>query len=142
MFSTCSKDKFEATQPVYITVEDFTFTTDPLNQGSNSSNISDAWIYINDDLVGAYELPATIPVLREGNVELKVFAGIKDNGINASRKRYVMYDPHVEQVNLVKGESFTVEPSITYNPAVQFPWLEDFENVSKISWTNEPYQAQ
>ncbi len=130
MFSTCSKDKYEATVPTYITIEGFTLTTDYGNEGSNSSNISDAWVYVNDDLVGVYELPATFPVLKEGNVELKVYAGIKDNGISASRARYLMYDPHIEQINLVKGESIKIDPYITYNTDVKFDWLEDFENVS------------
>lgn len=130
MFSTCSKDKYEATVPTYITIDKFSFITDYANEGSNSSNITDAWVYVNDDLIGAFELPATFPVLKEGNVELKVYAGIKDNGIAASRARYLLYAPHVEQLELVKGESIKIDPQITYHPDAKFSWLEDFENVS------------
>ena len=130
LFSTCSKEKYEATLPTYITIESIVLTTDYANEGSASSAISDAWVYVNDDLIGVYELPATFPVLREGNVELKVFAGIKDNGISASRARYTLLDPHVQQVDLIKGETIKISPQFKYNSAVNFAWLEDFENVS------------
>ncbi len=116
--------------PVYISIDSITLTTNYANEGSASSNITDAWVFVNDDLVGVYELPATFPVLKEGNVEVKVYGGIKDNGISASRARYALYDPHVEQVNLVKGETIKITPSISYNPDVKFSWLEDFENAS------------
>ncbi|MDF1672428.1 MAG: hypothetical protein P1U41_02930 [Vicingaceae bacterium] len=130
IFSTCSKEKFEAQVPTYITINDISLSTNYATEGSSSENITDAWVYVNDELMGVYELPATFPVLIEGNVELKVFAGIKDNGIAASRARYLMFDPYVESVNLIPGETIEVEPSVTYNSGVNFRWLEDFENAS------------
>ena len=130
IFSTCSKEKFEAKIPTYITINDIAFTTNYASEGSTSENITDAWVYVNNDLMGVYELPTTFPVLIEGNVEVKVYAGIKDNGIAASRSRYLMYDPYVETLDLVAGESITLEPSVKYNSGVNFRWLEDFENAS------------
>ena len=130
LFSSCSKEKFEATVPAYISIDQITLSTDYANEGSNSSNISDAWVYVNDDLVGVFELPATFPVLKEGDVELKVYAGIKDNGITATRARYLLYDPHIEQVNLAKGQTIKVVPSVQYNKSAIFEWMEDFENAS------------
>ena len=57
-------------------------------------------VYINDDLVGVYELPAKFPVLKEGNVTVKVFAGIIDFAKDPPRGvKYPFYDPHVEQLN-------------------------------------------
>jgi len=130
IFSTCSKDNYEADVPAYVTINDIGFSTNYAQEGSASENITDAWVYANDDLVGVFELPATFPVLKKGNIELKVYAGIKDNGIAASRARYTMYDPYIENVNLVAGETIEVAPSVTYNSGVKFRWLEDFENAS------------
>ena len=127
---SCSKEKFEAKIPAYISIPSITLTTDYASEGSASSKITDAWVYINDDLVGVYELPAKFPVLKEGNVSVKVYAGIRDNGIAASRARYLMYDPHVEQVNLISGETIEITANIIYNAGVKFSWLEDFEGVS------------
>ena len=127
---SCSKDDYEAQVPTYISIDQITLTTNLSTEGSASSNITDAWVFINDDLVGVYELPATIPILKEGSATLKIFAGIKDNGIAASRTRYLLYDPHVEQVNLVKGETINISPQVVYNSDVKFSWIEDFENAS------------
>ena len=130
VLSSCSKEDFEVQVPTYITINSISLTTNLATEGSTSSNIVDAWVFLNDDLVGIYELPATFPVLKEGNATLKVFAGIKNNGIAASRTRYLLYDPHVEQINLVKGETIVVDPVVTYNGSTQFTWIEDFENAS------------
>lgn len=130
IFGSCSKEKMEATIPAYISVPSITLTTDYATEGSSSSNITDAWVFVNDDLVGVYELPAKFPVLKEGNVSIKIFAGIRDNGISASRARYLLYDPHVEQLNLIPGDTVDITANVRYNSATKFTWLEDFEGAS------------
>lgn len=130
IFFSCSKEKFEAKIPAYISVPSITLTTDYATEGSASSNITDAWVYVNDDLVGVYELPATFPVIKEGNSSVKIFAGIKDNGIAASRTRYLLYDPHVEQVDLIVGDTTEIVANVKYNSSTKFSWLEDFEGAS------------
>lgn len=130
IFNSCSKENYESQIPAYISIDQITLTTNLATEGSASSSITDAWVYINDDLVGVYELPATFPVLKEGLVNLKVYAGIKDNGIAASRARYLLYAPYSEQINLVKGETVKVIPQVIYDAGAKFTWLEDFENAS------------
>ncbi|MBL4593887.1 MAG: hypothetical protein JKX68_08740 [Flavobacteriales bacterium] len=130
ILSSCSKENYEAQLPTYISIDQITVTTDLATQGSSTSNITDAWVYVDDNLVGVFELPATFPVLKEGNVTMKVYAGIKDNGISSTRARYLLYDPHIEQLNLVKGETIKVNPNVTYASGAIFPWIEDFENPS------------
>ena len=129
-FFSCSKESYEAQTPTYISIDSIILSTNYSIEGSASSNITDAWVYINDDLVGVYTLPARFPTLKEGVANLKVYGGIKDNGIAATRTRYLLYDPHEEQVNLVKGETLNITPTITYKTGATFPWLEDFENAS------------
>ncbi len=128
-FFSCSKEDYEAQVPAYISIDKFTLTT-TAEQGSNSENITDAWVFINDDLVGIFELPAKFPILKEGNATLKVYAGIKENGVAANRTRYLGYAPHIQKVNLVKDETIIVNPQITYEPSIKFAWIEDFEKVN------------
>ncbi len=136
-FFSCTKKKLEATIPAYISIDKISFTTDPSTQGSNSENITDAWVYINDNLVGVYELPVTFPVLKEGNFKLEIFAGIKDNGISASRVRYPFYKGYVEQINLVKNKTIYIHPQVTYYSNTKFAWLEDFESAGlSFTYTN------
>lgn len=130
MLFSCSKDAFEAEIPSYITINSFSLTTNNALQGSNSEGITDAWVFINDDLIGTFELPARFPVLKKGNVTIKVFAGIKDNGVTQTRARYTLYAPHEEQILLAPKKEITIFPTITYTPDAKFAWLEDFESAS------------
>ena len=54
--------------PANIKINDITLT------GSSTENITDAWIYINDQLQGVYEIPALFPVLNIGSHKLRVRA--------------------------------------------------------------------
>ena len=43
--------------PSFIHIDDFIFNISNNNQGTNSEKITDAWIYVNGNLEGVYELP-------------------------------------------------------------------------------------
>ncbi|MCW8896718.1 MAG: hypothetical protein OQJ96_10305 [Flavobacteriales bacterium] len=128
--NSCSKDNFEAKVPSYITIDNFTVTSNYAVHGSSSSNITDVWVYINDDLVGTYELPARFPVIKEGTYNVKFYAGIKDNGVSGLRERYLFYTPHEEQITFEKGKEIKIEPKVSYISSTKTAWLEDFESPS------------
>ncbi len=128
LINSCSKDSFEAQIPTYISIDKFTVTSDYALYGSNSSNITDVWVYVNDDLIGTYELPARFPVLKEGTFNVKFYAGIKDNGVSGLRTRYLFYTPHQEQITFEKGKEIKIEPQVTYISTTKTAWKEDFES--------------
>ncbi|HOV12628.1 MAG TPA: hypothetical protein PLL90_12785, partial [Bacteroidales bacterium] len=66
--------------PSYIHIDKIDLNTTYEFDGSNSCKITDAWVYIDGDLQGIYELPATFPVLANGQHTIMVRAGIKLNG--------------------------------------------------------------
>lgn len=99
-------------------------------QGSNVHAIVDAWVYADKKLIGLFELPVTIPIIKSGNTEITVFAGIKRNGRTADRVAYPMYTPFVKMINLVPKQIDTLEPKVGYKEGVKFPWIEDFEDQS------------
>ena len=70
---SCKKDVNNI--PSYVSINSIALSSDA------TDNITDAWVYIDDNLQGVYELPANFPVLAEGKHSLRVRAGIKDNGI-------------------------------------------------------------
>ena len=86
--------------PSYMTIENIT-----LDQNS-THNITDAWVYIDDNLQGVYELPANFPLLAQGKHKLRVKAGIKDNGIAGTRIPYPFYSSYIveEQEDLLLTE--------------------------------------
>lgn len=124
LFFSCNK---EEPIPAYIRIDSFTFTTNYSVQGSASHKIQDAWIYIDDQLVGAFEMPCTVPVLYFGEHTLKVLPGVKENGISETRIPYPFYERYEAKVTLTAGQILTVAPTSTYAASADFSWMEDFE---------------
>ena len=116
--------------PSYIHINSIQLQiNDSIKEGSSSHKITDAWIFIDDELLGAYELPVTFPVLKEGKHILKIKAGIKVNGIANTRDQYPFYDFFTENINLIKGSTIEVSPVIEYYNTTVFKWIEDFDSV-------------
>jgi hypothetical protein len=114
--------------PSYITIDTISFeVTDP-KQGTSNQKITDAWVYINENLVGAFELPATFPVLAEGNQRLLVVGGIKINGIASSRTAYPFFRGFSQNISLKLKETLLVKPTEQYKPSTNFKYSTDFES--------------
>jgi hypothetical protein len=96
-------------------------------EGTSSSKIADAWVYIDEQLIGCFELPVTFPVLQEGVHTLKIRPGIKVNGISATRSPYPFYDFYVQSITLSKGVKQNITPVVKYLTSANFAGMEDFE---------------
>ena len=107
--------------PTYLKIDNIT-----LNEGNTTSNITDAWVYINDQTQGVYELPAKFPVLEEGIQTVRIKAGIKVNGIASSRIANPFYTSYYEDINFTPNETKTITPIVNYLDSIDF-FLEDFE---------------
>ena len=131
LFISCTNDSDEI--PAYIKIDSTIFNVKNSSQGSPSSSISDVWVYVNNTLVGAYEVPAFFPVLKSGQCSVIIRPGIKVNGIASTRMYYPFYSRDTFNVNLIPGEvtSFTgtLTPTFTYIPQTTFEWMEDFEDL-------------
>jgi hypothetical protein len=97
------------------------------NQGTDSHKISEHWCSVNDNLLGAYDLPCSIPVLESGSTKVRVQAGIKNNGVGSTRIRYPFYQPYDTIINAGAGESVTVTPVFQYFDNLQFDASRNFE---------------
>ncbi|HKK10423.1 MAG TPA: hypothetical protein VJ939_06270 [Bacteroidales bacterium] len=116
--------------PSYIRIDTVMVKGNPdINEGTLSHNITDAWVYIDDELIGTFELPATFPVLKEGEVDVVIKAGIKLNGVSSTRVPYPFYTDYVMNgVSLEKKEITTLIPEVTYQEESIIPWRESFED--------------
>lgn len=95
--------------PSYITIGNFTL------DGNSTHNITDAWVYIDDNLQGVYEIPANFPLLAQGSHKLRVKAGIKDNGIAGNRIPYPFYSSYI-----IDEQTFNPETTISITPVVSY----------------------
>ena len=113
-----------------IFINNIELETNP-NLGTKSSNITDAWLYIDDEFLGVYPLPAQIPVLKNGQQEIIIEAGIKKNGITASRMSYPYYIRFIINKELIPNQTCSISPIVNYN-IDNFPYQENFEGNGTI----------
>ena len=118
--------------PSYIYIDTIFLSTEP-GQGTNRHNITDAWLSVGPDLVGAFPLPALIPVLESGEEEVTVFGGVIQNGIGATRDVYPFYTRYTVAKNLIPGQIDTIRPTVEYTDNLTFLSMEDFETSNIIS---------
>jgi len=127
--TSCEKFTGEQSVPAYIQIDSLALNTNYATEGTKSQNITDAWVFVDDELVGTFQMPAIFPVLKRGNHQVKILAGIKKNGIAATRIVYEFYKPITWNVGL--NELDTVQLGIgstTYQSTTVFSWKEDFDN--------------
>lgn len=131
VFAQCNLINPEESIPSYIRIEPFTLETEAA-QGSSSEKITEGWLTVNGEFLGVYQLPAMVPVLQEGMVDIFLEAGIKDNGIGSTPDIYPFYEAYETQIELIPNQDFTINPSIGYIPDTRFSFIEDFESGSTI----------
>ena len=133
VYSSCQVYNPDEAIPSYIKVDKIILEQTP-GQPSNSYNFSDVWIYIDDNSIGAFELPAKLPVLKEGYHSISIFPGIKINGISSMRGVYPFLSSFKQNINLIKDSTIEIVPSFKYTPSVNYVWTENFED-GGISFT-------
>lgn len=129
-FVGCDIINPEESKPSFLRIDTITVTSDPVLEGSNSARITDAWIYIDKNLIGAFELPCNIPVLKEGTHEILVGGGIQVNGISALRTPYPFYKLWSSTVELNAGETAFALPEISYFDSLNFALNANFDDLS------------
>ncbi len=114
--------------PSYIAIDTISLDVAGL-QGTASEKILDAWVYTDNDLEGAFELPAKFPVLKAGSSQLLIQPGIKMNGMAETRVPYPFYKPLSIPVTLNRKTVTSLGHLHTsYKTSTVFEWMEDFEN--------------
>lgn len=129
--TSCEKFKGSQEVPAYLSIDSIFIYTDYAMQGSASSNITDAWVYVDGQIMGAFEFPAKFPVLQNGTHKVTIMAGVKKNGISATRTTYDFYAPVVYNVKLGLDSVTKLKTlKTTYASNTNFLWKEDFEGTS------------
>ena len=93
LFQACNMINPKESLPTYIQIDSVrVLSTLPNIHGSVSQKVTDVWVYYNRQLLGAFPLPAKVPVLADDQGELEVIAGIWDNGLSGTRAKYPFYN--------------------------------------------------
>lgn len=128
---SCKKFTEDSGVPSFVRIEKIGLNAG-VGEGTDSSYIADAWVYVDDDYIGTFELPATFPILKTGARNITVRPGIILNGISATRTINPFFNDINVSVNLVADSVINLGSLKTsYIPEAVFPWnavgQEDFE---------------
>jgi hypothetical protein len=127
LFSACNLINPEERLPAYIYLQPFDFQITKTNQGSGHQKITEAWLTVNGEFLGVYNLPSAIPILQEGNADIRIDAGIKDNGISTLPEIYPFFLPYLSNITLSPLQTDTLLPTTTYREEITFAFIEHFE---------------
>ena len=126
VFSSCDIINPEEDIPAYLQIEEFQFSRGAF-PGSGNAKIPLAFVYINGEVLGIYELPITIPVIANGQTNIIIDPGIEANGISASPESYPFYERFEITLELKPGETTTIQPTTTYADFADAIGYENFE---------------
>ncbi len=126
---SCKKDKLKAPESSFLIVNNVRVKTKKINpnQGSEGHNITDMWYYVNGNFKGVFPVGSVMPIVATGNVEITLFAGIKNNGISDTRVPYPPYSQITFTLNIEPGKTYTYSPEFTYNSTAFFYYADDFD---------------
>jgi hypothetical protein len=143
-FSSCEIINPAEPIPGYIQVDSIIFETNYVVQGSSKFNFTDAWVYVDNDYLGTFEMPFTIPVLKEGSHKISIRAGIIENGVSSTRSAYSKLVTYDTTVVLSPNETTSIQPRVTYFSSVIFVGMEDFDDggISLVSTSPDNAQLQ
>jgi len=123
---SCNRINPKEDIPAFVRIDSITVNANA-QQGTSSSNITEAWVYINGEQQGIYDLPVTIPILKTGTFDIDVRGGIKRDGISQTRIRYPFYDAYKQTVTLNSLDTLKLNPVLPYFSAITV-WEENFED--------------
>ncbi len=128
LFTSCEVINPPEQVPSYIAVDTVKVKINSPSEGSSIHNISDCWLYVNNKLIGVFEVPFKVPVLEFGVQSIQLEPGIKNSGSDSNRDIYpLMYGYYLDS-QLTQGEVLTITPEFEYRPAT-FDLVEEFEDI-------------
>ena len=140
----CTK---ENAPPTFISITGFNVAVKS-GEGSASNKITDAHVFVNGSSLGVYPLPTIFPIVDTGNIQLDIFAGIRNNGIKSNPIMYPFYSKINKIVPSQSGKTIVLNPTLQYNADAKF-WLTDnfevtnsftvnYDNNAAIKFTTVP----
>lgn len=123
--TSCSRKEAAGTLPILLEIDRFSLQS---KNSIDDSKITGAWCFLDDDFIGYYPLPNTIPIFTQASTTLRLLPGIYANGIAATPEDYPFYQAYEFTLTPSIFTSVSITPLTTYKEEVKFSLLENFEN--------------
>ena len=113
--------------PAYLYIPYVEISTNYALEGSASHKIIDAWVYVDDNAQGVFQLPAKIPLPFAGNHKVSILAGVLKDGKSVERIAYPFYSSFSQDLELTSKQVDTVVPILGYIGSTTFLVIENFD---------------
>jgi hypothetical protein len=124
---SCNIINPKETVPTYIRVDSFLFQNSPaITEISYSHYINNVWVYYNNIAIGAFDLPATFPIMATGTGKLQLVPGITENGRNDLVIVYPFYVTDTSSFAAQPGKIINYTPKTTFYSSIQRTVISDF----------------
>jgi len=131
-FYSCNLTRSAQPEPTYIHIDSFSFSPSSVS-GVTTHEITSVWAYYNNNPIGTFDLPATIPVIANGSGVLELSPGITIDGLNALTGAYPFYQ--------IDTFSFTAQPGKIINHEAHTQFYDDvvIKTIADFTISNEFY---
>ena len=120
--------------PKYILVDTLLMELNS-GEGTEKHNFNEVWAYSESNFIGAFPLPAEIPVLSGESTLLSFFPGYRQYGLVNFPDNYpfaIRYDTILN--NADNAEFISIDPKVRMNPSTKFSFVETFEQGSSFTF--------
>tara|TARA_B100001741_G_C16493394_1_gene570870 strand:- start:312 stop:1241 length:930 start_codon:yes stop_codon:yes gene_type:complete len=130
--------------PAYIEIQEFNYinnseNTKPYTSNYHSTKITDAWVTMDGQFLGVFEIPCIIPIHLANNLQsslhsFDIYPGIKVNGISATRAQYPFYEKFAIDTAIFRDSTVLLKPTTQYKDIAvdKFDGLGTFELKSEM----------
>jgi hypothetical protein len=118
--------------PSWIQVNPIILVSNPNLSGAEgqlTQDFRDVWLYVDDQLIGCFQTPFKIPILKEGAVNIKIYPAVRNNGIAGSKMIYPLVNMYELNTVFTPNQTTVINPQTSYVDNANF-WIEDFEDAS------------
>lgn len=123
--------------PAYVHIRPFRYVPGIADAPATQYAL-DATVYANNQLLGTFDLPATIPVLASGTTQITVYPSIFADGQRTLRFPYPFYAGQDLALDLKPGQTTRIEPTLAYTARTQFAFKADFQSVNALVFSLTP----
>lgn len=127
LFTSCLKNNPDAT---WLKINQWTLLdNNSIEEGQLTQEFTNVRVLVDGDVVGIFELPIKIPLLKEGSSKIQLYPVIINNGISATKKVYPFVSPYIVTENLLANDTLEINPTTQYANSTNF-WIEDFDGAT------------
>lgn len=127
---SCESSYNDIPKPFYVKINRFELKND------SSLGIEDAWVDVNGEFVGVFEVPVVFPVVSEKEAIISISPGVKVNGVNTTRTYYPFYKTYRQNIDISLTDTIEILPQTSYIDETVVCWYEGFESGHKFEKSN------